>query len=295
MVRPDAVAVTGGTGRIGPALLDRLRARGYRTVNLSRGGSAGAADAGIRADVTDPGDVYGALATADVDAVVHLAAIPRPTNDPGHVVFESSVTGTYHVLEAAAALGAERVCLASSLSALGAGFEPDPVRVEYLPVDEFHPLSPSNPYGLGKQVAEVTADGVARRPGAPQIASIRFPWVTTDEDLRETFVEADRTLDGLRESGFLHEARNTLFAYLHREDAAELVCRTLETDFGGHERFWAAAADTNVELPTADLVAAVFPDAEVRGSFEGNESLLNTAKARRTLGWEPTRSWREFG
>jgi nucleoside-diphosphate-sugar epimerase len=292
MSRPT-VLTTGGTGRIGPRVVRALQDRGYEVVNVSRSGSGDVADVTITADVTDAGETYGALATADADAVVHLGMRSSPVGAPGYVTFESNALSSYHVLEAAGALGIETVCLASSLSALGAGFEPDPVDVEYLPVDEQHPLSPSTPYGLGKQALEVTADGFARRADGPgTIASLRFAWVTDEATLREAVLEPDRSLAGVREAGSLHEERNTLFSYVHVDDAAEFVCRAVEADFEGHERFFVSGPDTTLETPTEAVIADLFPDVERRTAFEGHESLLDTAKADRLLGWSPSRSWR---
>lgn len=292
----ETVAVTGGNGQVGRAVLAHLAERGYRTVNLSRGKrSEEAADAYLTTDLVDPGDVYGSLARADPDAVVHLGMVPTPERTPGHVTFESNAMSTYHVLAAAEALEVGAVALASSLSALGAGFEDDPVDVRYLPVDEAHPLSPSNPYGLGKQALEVVADGFGRRTGPPRtVASLRFPWVVSDEAARETFVEADRSLAGIREAGHFHTARNTLFAYLHVEDAVRAVRLAIEAGFGGHERFWVVADDTTVEADSARLAEEVYPDAERRGDLAGRESLISTERARRVLGWAPERSWRDF-
>jgi nucleoside-diphosphate-sugar epimerase len=290
----ETVLLTGATGRIGPRVLERLAEAGYRTLGVSRSApERRVADRYLRADCTDAGETYGALAAADPDAVVHFGTISTPDGTPGHVTYESNVMTTYNVLEAAAALDVGTVVLASSLSAMGAGFEPAPVDVRYLPVDEAHPLSPSNPYGLGKQVAEVTADGVARRADGPTtVASLRFPWVTSDADAQGTFVEADRSLAGIRESGVFHKARNTLFAYLHVDDAAEAVRRAVAAEFAGHEAVFLAAPDTTTEAESADVAATVYPDAEVRTPLSGRESLLSTAKAQELLGWEPERSWR---
>ncbi|MFC4359534.1 NAD-dependent epimerase/dehydratase family protein [Halobium salinum] len=290
------VAVTGGNGTLGSAVLAHLAEAGYRTVNLSRGSRREeTADAYRRVDLLDAGQVYAALAESDADAVVHLGSVPTPTEDPGHVVFESNVVSAYHVLEAAGALGLESATLASSMSALGAGFEEKPVEVDALPVDESHRLSPSNPYGLGKQTVEVVADGFARRESAPgKIASLRFPWVTSDADCRETFVEADRSLDGLRESTHHHTAHNTLFAYVHVDDAVRLVRRCVEADFAGHERFWLSAPDTSVEAESERVVAEEYPAATLRRELEGYEALVDTAKAEELLGWEAKKSWRDL-
>lgn len=292
----DTVAVTGGNGELGRAALAHLAERGYETVNLNRGKRReDVADAYLTTDLTDAGETYGSLAKSDADAVVHLGMIPTPDRTPAHVTFESNATSTYHVLDAASNLGIETVVLASSLSALGAGFEPDPVDVRYLPVDEAHPLTPTTAYGVGKQTLEVVADGFGRADGPPRtIGSIRFPWVTDEAAMRETFVDADRSLDALRESGNFHTARNTLFAYLAMGDAVRVVERAVEADFDGHERFFAAAPDTTAALPSADLVERLYPDAERRASLSGHESLVSGEKAGTVLGWTPERSWRDL-
>ncbi|NHN57773.1 MULTISPECIES: NAD(P)-dependent oxidoreductase [Halorussus] len=289
----DTVAVTGGNGQIGSALLAALADRGHRTANLSRGERReSVADRYLRTDLLDPGEVYGSLASADPDAVSHFGTIPRPGETPGHVTFRSNVQTTYHVLAAAEALDVETVVLASSLSAMGAGFE-DEIDVRYLPVDESHPLTAGNPYGLGKRVAEVVGDGFGRREGAPTtVASLRFPLVADDAELRETFAAADRSLDAVREAGFFETARKTLFAYVHLDDATDLAVQALEADFEGHEAVFGAAADTTVDAPTAEL--AELYDAEASASLEGHESLIDTGKAERLLGWSPERSWRSL-
>ena len=294
----ETVAVTGGDGRLGQRVLRQLNGEGLRTVNLSRGKREGEhSDGYLTTDLLDAGEVYGSLAKADPDAVVHLGMLPTPDATPGHRTYESNAMSSYHVLEAAGELGIDTAVLASSLSAMGGGFEPDPVTVDYLPVDEAHRLTPSNPYGLGKQTLEVIADGVARRPAdRPRtITSVRFPWVVDDEMARETFVEADRTLSGLRASDDFHAQRNTLFTYLHVSDAVDLVGRAVEADFDGHERVWASAPDTSAETPTREIAATVFPDAETRGLGEGDyASLVDTAKARERFGWESEWSWRQL-
>lgn len=289
----ETVAVTGGNGELGTALLSELGERGYRTVNLSRGERReSVADEYLRTDVLDPGEVFGSLARADPDAVAHFGTIPRPDATPGHVTFRSNAQTPYHVLAAAEALEIETVVLASSLSAMGAGFE-DEVDVRFLPVDETHPLTPSNPYGLGKQVAEVVGDGFGRREGAPTtVASLRFPLVTGEDELRTVFAETDRSVAAVRDAGLFEKARKTLFAYLHLDDAVSLAVRALETDFGGHEVFFGAARDTTVAAPSSELADCY--DAEVRESFAGYETLIDTGKAAERLDWSAERSWRDL-
>jgi nucleoside-diphosphate-sugar epimerase len=218
-----------------------------------------------------------------------MGTLPTPVRHPEHVTFESNAMSAYHVLEAATELGLEAVVLPSSINVMGADYQDAPTDVRYLPVDEDHPLTPRDPYALGKRTTEVLGDGFGRRPDAPQVASLRYPWVATDERLRERFVETDRSLDAVRVDG-----RSTLFSYLHVADAATVARRAVEADFGGHEAFWAVAADTCVDAPSDRVAAECYPDAEVRGSLDGHESLISTDKARELLGWQPEHSWREY-
>lgn len=288
----DAIAVTGGNGKIGEAILRELDEAGYRTVNVARGKRREEVSAEYRTtDLLDPGEVYGSLAAADADAVIHMGTIPHPESHPGFRVFESNAMSTYHVLEAATELGLDAVCLASSINVMGGVYQESPMEVRYLPVDESHPVTPRDPYAIGKHAIEVTADGFGRMPGAPPIASLRYPWVATGEELRETFAEAERTLEAdLPDVG----GRDDLFSYLHIADGARVARLAVEADVEGHERFWVVADDTTMDTPTADLVERHFPDAEVRTRFEGHEAIVDASKARDLLGWTPEYSWRDL-
>lgn len=292
----DTVAVTGGSGTIGQAALAELNDHGYHTVNCNRGKpSGGPEDAYRTTDLTDPGDVYGSFSAVDPDAVVHLGTITTPDHHPEHAVFESNAMGSYHVLEATQSLEIETVVLASSLSAIGAGFESDPLEPESLPIDESVSLTPSNPYGMGKQTLETIADGFGRRDRAPRtITSLRFPWVTVEEDQWETFAQADRRLEGIEAAGGMHAAHNTLFSYLDIDDAARAVRLSVEADFEGHEPIFLSAPDTSCETPTAEVVEQRYPAADVRADFEGHEALIDTSEAAELLGWGPHNSWRDL-
>lgn len=295
----ETIAVTGGNGRVGQTVLEHLSDRGYRTANLSRGKpEESRSDTYLTTDLLDAGEVYGSVAKSDADAVVHLGMLPTPTSTPEYRTFESNAMSTYHILEAANALGVESVALASSFSALGGGFEPAAITVDTLPVDEHHRLTPSTPYGIGKQTLETVADGFGRRTDGHlrTITSLRFPWVVDDEMARETFVKTDRTLAGLRSAGTFHGQRNTLFTYAHQSDVADLVRRSIEATFDGHERVWVSAPDTSVETPTDRVVSELFPDADVRDGFPETEhaSLVDYSKAKQLFGWEPTWSWRQL-
>jgi nucleoside-diphosphate-sugar epimerase len=78
----ETVAVTGGNGRIGKAVLNELTGD-YRTANLARGKRREeVSDAYLTTDLTDAGEVYGSLAHGGADAVVHMGTIPTPLGHP---------------------------------------------------------------------------------------------------------------------------------------------------------------------------------------------------------------------
>lgn len=287
----ETIAVTGGSGRIGGAILDHLHEHDYRTVNLDRARGDASSDEFRQTDLLDAGEVYGSLTASDPDAVIHMGTIPAPGSHPGYVVYESNVMSSYHVLEAATELGLEAVCLASSINAMGSVYQEAPMEVRYLPVDEAHPLTPRDPYAAAKHVLEITADAFGRLSDAPTISTLRYPWVATGEELTETFAAADRSMDGL-ERAWHHTTRDVLFSYVHVEDAADIARRCIEADWDGHERFWAVAGDTTADVHSDRLVKAYYPDAEIRKSFDEHEALIDIGKARDLLGWEPQRTWR---
>ncbi|NGM71281.1 NAD(P)-dependent oxidoreductase [Natronolimnobius sp. AArcel1] len=288
----EVVAVTGGNGRIGERVLVELNEHGYRTVNLERSERRKAvADQYVTIDLEDAGQVYGALAQSGADAVIHMGTVSSPRHQPGYVTYRNNVMSTYHVLEAAVELGLEAVCLASSINAMGASFQDVPIEVEYLPVDEEHPTTPRDPYAIAKRVIEVTADGFGRDENEPPIiGSLRYPWVANGEELDSSFVRSDRTLEaGVPDvPGGVQE----LFAYVHVDDAAAAARRVIEADFDGHETFWIVADGTTMETSTDELVKECYPDAALRRSFSGHESLVENTKAKDRLGWEPDHSWR---
>ncbi|PHQ40815.1 UDP-glucose 4-epimerase [Halorubrum sp. C191] len=291
----DTIAVTGGNGKIGEAIIAHLNEYGYETANIARGKQReDVSDRYITTDLLDAGEVYGALAKVDADAVIHMGTIPDPYSNPDYRVYESNVLSAKHIMEAAESLGLESVVLPSSINAIGSEHQERPADVRYVPLDENHPRTPDDPYGIAKHAMEVTADGFARRPSTDiSIASIRYPWVTTEAEMREYFLEPDRSLDVLDD---VHPAtgRDVLFSYLAMPDAASIARRAVAADFDGHEVFWAVAGDTTADAPTEELVAEFYPDAEARRALEGHEAILGLSKAATLLGWEPEHSWRDL-
>lgn len=88
------------------------------------------------------------------DAVVHLAGIDlgvtgdtRMTADLSERIMRTNALGTWNVLTACQRLAIGKLVLASSEAALGLEFLDRDGPPPYLPIDEAHPLRPSDTYG----------------------------------------------------------------------------------------------------------------------------------------------------
>ncbi|MBA2390342.1 MAG: NAD(P)-dependent oxidoreductase [Geodermatophilaceae bacterium] len=230
----------------------------------------------------DIGQVFGCLAGAD--AVVHLAAIPRPTFHPNEVVFRTNVLSTYNVLEVAAGLGIRRVVLASSISVLGFPFFYHRFAPNYVPLDEAHPMQPQDAYALSKVVGEVMADAFARRTEMT-IVSLRLAWIHTPASFQEQLMPMweDRAAGA-----------SNLWGYVDARDAARACRLALEADVKGHERFFIAAPDTFMPIRSEDLVREFYPEAELRPGFGEHASLFSSARASHLLAFRAEHRWRDY-
>ncbi len=279
------VVVTGGSGKLGRAVVAHLASHGWEVVNVDTAPPpADAPGSWTRVDLTDLGQVVEALSGIDdryhrVDAVVHLAAIPAPGLQPSGATFQNNVVATHHVFHAAKLLGIRNVVWASSETVLGLPFVVPP---PYAPLDEDYAVRPESTYSLGKAVEEEMARHFTRWDPELKLVGLRFSNVMAEADYAGF-------------PSFTAEGRKwNLWSYIDAVDGAELVRLALESDLRGFEAFIVASPDNVLGLPSADLLAEHFPGVRLTRPVEGDETLLGIGKARRLLGWDPRRSWKQF-
>ena len=272
------VVVTGGSGKAGRAVVADLLAHGEDVLSVDLVRSAEVACDQLVADLTDFGETVEALRGAE--AVVHLAAIPAPGLRPDELTFRVNATSTYNVFSAASLHGLGRVVWASSETVLGLPFERE--RPAYAPIDEEHPAYPEFSYALAKLISEEMARQFNRWTGTPHVG-LRFSNVMEPHDYA-------------RFPGFWDDPelrRWNLWGYVDARDVAQSCRLALRGDVGGAEVFIVAAADTVMTRSSAELMAEVYPDVEIRGELGEFETLLSIGKARRLLGYDPAYSWRD--
>jgi dihydroflavonol-4-reductase len=134
------VLVTGGSGFVGRAVLDRLVAAGRPVRALARTEESGAALAAagaepVRGDLLDPPSLERVLAGAEV--VYHLAGVNGFCFPDPAVLYRGNVDATRNLVRAAAAAGARRVVYTSSAATVGEeagtlGHEASPHRGRFL-------------------------------------------------------------------------------------------------------------------------------------------------------------------
>jgi nucleoside-diphosphate-sugar epimerase len=276
------IAVTGGTGKLGRAVVAGLRDSGDEVFNLD----AAAPRPDIRIDLGDYGQTLEALTAIDdkydrIDAVVHLAAIPAPGITANAATFHHNITATYNVFAAARAAGITNVVWASSETLLGIPFETPP---PYIPLDEEYPARPESRYALVKHLEETMAEQFCRWNPQLKMIGLRFSNVMEPADYAEfPSFDADPAL-----------RKWNLWGYIDSRDGAQAVRKALDYQATGVEIFIIANADTVMSRSSASLAADVYPGVPVTRELGEHETLLSIEKARRLLGYEPAHSWRQL-
>lgn len=174
------VLLTGGTGYIGSHTAVLLLQSGHRVVlydNLSNSSDSvleklaqitGQPIPFIKGDLRDTELLRSTLAAHQIDAVVHFAGLKAVGESVEKPVdyYANNVQGTISLLQAMQSAQVKTLVFSSSATVYG---EP-----QYLPLDESHPTSATNPYGRSKLHIEEMMNDVAASDPAWRIACLRY-------------------------------------------------------------------------------------------------------------------------
>jgi UDP-glucose 4-epimerase len=305
----EPIVVTGGFGFIGACITRALVQQERQVVVLTRGRPAtpdnqyvlrdcGGGYATEIASVEDLPRLVDVFGRVHPKVVVHAAGnvdVAALYSDP-YLAFQTNVTGTLNILEAARRTGVERVVDISSIGVLPA--------IQYEPIDADHPIMlaregpGSGAYGAAKASGELFAFAYQRaygldirivRPSA--VYGFGMQWHSSN--YMKEFVEPAVRGEPVRVPSGGRLPRD----YTHVQDVATLTVRVVDCDEDADRIFYAATGEPLVTAAqAARLVAELLPGSsievadamtpadEVEASFRGVISITN-AKAQ--LGWAP--------
>lgn len=297
------ILVTGASGRLGPYVVRQLLEEGHAVTGFDVvkppedwPGAAGL----VTGDLTSLGDCMRALTYSAAETIVHLGGIPGPRElihgraatqrAPEDETMRANTMGTYYLLDAARRLDVKQIIMASTFYTLGLGnrISSDPFVVEYLPIDEDHPLRPEDSYGLSKLFGEEMLRAYVRAYGMKAVAfrlfGIQFPH--NDNSAKHGIVPESRP-------DHVGGPIGTTYQYVDARDVANACGLAVKaTGLDDFEAFY-LSTDTEYDEDTKDLVARVWPDlAEMASKLQGNEGIITDARAREKLGYKPQYSWR---
>ena len=298
--RDRRVFVTGATGLVGGWLIRALLERGADVVALVRdwvpesqliAGALLDRVTVVRGDVCDQALLERALGEFEILTVIHLAAqtiVPIANRNPVST-FETNVAGTWRLLEACRrSPTVKQIVLASSDKAYGEARE--------LPYRETTPLDAVHPYDVSKACADFIARSYARTWGLP-VAITRCGNFYGGGDLNW-----NRLVPGTIRSVFRGERPvirsdgTPVRDYIYVEDAVSAYL-VLAEQLAAQPSLTGEAFNFSNDTPlavrqTVDRILALMgsdltPVVLNEATSEIPRQYLDSAKARRVLGWRP--------
>ncbi|MDR1902647.1 MAG: NAD(P)-dependent oxidoreductase [Treponema sp.] len=318
------VLVTGGSGRLGNYVCSHLKKEGCNVSSFDAAPPPPESDnvkegiPFVQGDLLDLGDCLRAIAFAQPDVIVHLAAITGPTEllspygekaalakspfrytqrRPEDDCMKINTMGTFYVLDAARRMNIKDVIISSSYYATGIGgrWSGTTYTPQYLPVDEEHPCDPESTYALSKYLDEEIGKAFARAYGM-KIIALRYMGVfyENNEGSRKLYkfgVNVEPADD--KNKGLMVD--NT-YQYVDARDIANItelcIQKIRDSALKPFEAFFVSTDTTYLE-DTEEVITKRWPFIKDLGkNMKGTEGIFSIAKAEKLLGYKPAYSWR---
>lgn len=276
------ILVTGGSGLTGRPVINNLITNGYDVTSIDLIPPGDTKIDYKLVNTENIGEVFCSL--KNIECVVHLAAIPRPTFHSSDVVFRTNILSTFNIFEACAQLGIRKIIYASSISVLGYPFYRRFFEPEYLPIDEGHPNKPQDPYALSKYLGEEIAKAYVRSHGM-DVVSLRLAWIHTPESFKNQ-------LEPMWDDP--SQGASNLWLYVDSRDVAQACRLAIEKNLEGHNPFYITANNTFMKTPSLKLAKMYYPHAEIRPGFGENQSFISTNRAKELLDFTPQYCWGDY-
>ncbi|WP_404333910.1 NAD-dependent epimerase/dehydratase family protein [Sphingomonas sp. MMS12-HWE2-04] len=180
------ILLTGSSGWLGRFLAPMLRAQGHAVIGLD---VAPGVDTDVIGSVADRALVDRVFAERGVEAVIHGGALHKPdiVRYPRQAFIDVNVSGTLHLLEAAARTGHDRFVMTSTTSLMISQAIRDEAGDAAVWLDEASgPIEPRNIYGVTKLAAEQLCRLAHRENGLATIVLRTSRFFPEDDDTNAT-------------------------------------------------------------------------------------------------------------
>ena len=319
------VLVTGGSGRLGNYVCTHLKNSGYNVSSFDAAPTPQDSPNAIekipfvQGNLLDLGDCLRAVAFAQPDLIVHLAAITGPTEIflpydkekgflakspmrssqrmPEDTCFKVNTMGTYFIMDAARRMNVKDMIISSSYYATGVGgrWSGTSYTPQYLPVDEEHPCDPEGSYALSKYLDEEIGKAFARAYGMHVIALRYMGVYYENNEFSRKLYKFGITVEPADDQNKGMMIDNT-YQYADARDIAnitELCIRKIGApSLNPFEAFFVSTDTTYLE-PSSEVVVKRWPFLKDLGKdLKGTEGIFSIAKAEKLLGYKPAYSWR---
>lgn len=297
------VLLTGANGFLGAQVLRELVERGYEVVLFSR--SSPPAEwseiTWVKGDCNSLRDCVQAAEYAEFDAVLHIAALPAPSDQLGTPEFEdlekapqtmqTNVIGLYNMLSAALRAKIGVFIQTGSNCVMGHERRISTLAPEwqYLPIDEEHPGDPQDSYSVSKACGELLLKSFSAY--GMRTYSLRSGWIL-DRD-RRNMVATKRSAVPTQ------DIRRVFNSYVSLEDCARAHVLVLEAALANrllpYEAFFVHADDSLAPEHSMRLLEQFRPDLIplLRKPLPGFASFFSNARLKEATGWKPEISWRD--
>jgi nucleoside-diphosphate-sugar epimerase len=297
------VLVTGVTGFLGKWIVRALRENGHEPVLFTRRPVQCHDFDGLEqipGDILDLKTCVEALKGRQIDAIIHPAARPTPTDTRGTDSFndyaacgltmQTNIMGLYNMLQAALRNNIGIFVQTGSNCATGHSFRISgtPLPISYLPIDEAHPVDVEDSYSYSKYAGELLLDSYARAYGL-RCYAVRSGWIL-DADMRRQnarhFMEPVQSLESV------------FNPYVAAEDVASahvlIMEKAAQSALPPFSAYYCHADDTVASEPSMEILAKFRPDLlrRLKAALPGYAPFMSNQKLKDQTGWRPLYSWR---
>ena len=299
------VLLTGANGRLGKWLLKDLVENGHEPVLFTRKPVEDERAKGfeqIRGDINDLKTCVEAFKGRKIDAIIHPAARPSPTDTVGTdnwknydtclITMQTNIMGLYNMLQGALRNDIGIFVQTGSNCATGHGFRVSGTDfpIQYLPIDEVHPVDVEDSYSYSKYCGEILLDSYARSYGMHCYA-VRSGWILSDEMRQKN---APRFMEPVKS---LHSVLNPWVSF---EDCSMAHIKIMEKAAEGalppFAAYYCHADDTVASEPTMDIIKKFRPDLLLRmkSHLPGYAPFMSNQKLKDHTGWTHNHTWRVY-